>query len=134
MTSENVGRRARCRSLIDDFAAYLAGDSGDDAKTALSLAPLSTQLANDIADRRVEHRQVKGLEEHSRVDPPKEKLIRRIVLVTGKKNETLTRSRPDPRHRPIKHLAAHPRHHHVTNDEIVPSLHDLAQTLDAAPD
>src|SRR5437588_5884819 len=95
---------------------------------------VSAQLKKDLVDYRVERRQFEGLVEHSRVYSPKEKLDRRIVLVTGKKNEALTRSRPDPCHRPIKHLAAHLRHHNVAKNEIETGLHDLTQALNAARD
>jgi hypothetical protein len=47
--------------------------------------------------------------------------------VASKKNEPLNSSRPHPRDRPLKHLASHPRHHHVANDEIEGALRDLAQ-------
>ena len=97
-------------------------------------AGVSAQFEKDIVDRRVERLQLEGLEEHRRLYPPKEKIDRRIVLVTGKENEALTSSWPDPRHRPVKHLAPHLRHHHVANDEIEGALHDLTQALDAATD
>ena len=95
---------------------------------------VSAQFEKDIVDRRVELRQMEGLVEHRRVNSPEEKIDRRIVLVTGKKNEPLSISRPDPRHRPVKHLAPDLRHHHVANDEIEGALHDLAQALDTVPD
>lgn len=86
-------------------------------------------------DRRVECRQFEGLREHGRVNSPEKKLYRRIVLVAGKKNEPLSISRSDPRHRPVKRLAPDLRHHHVANDEIEgAALNDLAQALDTAPD
>ena len=86
-------------------------------------------------DRRVERRQFEGLREHGRVNSPEKKLDRRIVLVAGKKNEPLSISRPEPRHRPVKRLAPDLRHHHVANDEIEgAALNDLAQALDTAPD
>ena len=101
----------------------------------LALAsPGSRQLTKDTADRRVERRQLEGLEEHCRVHPLKEKLDPRIILVTGKKDEVFTGSRPDACHRPVKHLAPDLRHQHVANDEIEAGLHDFTQTLDAAPD
>ena len=85
-------------------------------------------------DRRVERRQLEGLDQHRRVHSLEEKLHRRIVLVAGKKNEPSSSSRPGPRHRPVEHLAPDLRHHHVANDEIKAALHDLAQTLDTTPD
>ena len=54
--------------------------------------------------------------------------------MTGKKNEPLTSSRADPRHRPIEHLAPELGHHHVANNQIEGILEDLAQTLDATRD
>ena len=98
------------------------------------LVGVSAQFEKDIVDRRVERRQLEGLDEHRRVHSPEEELDRRIVLVAGKKNEPPSSSRPDPRHRPVEHLAPDLRHHHVANDEIKGALHDLAQTLDTAPD
>jgi hypothetical protein len=95
---------------------------------------VSAKFEKDTVDRRVERRQLEGLEEHRRVHSPEEKLDRRIVLVAGKKNEPAGSSRPDPRHRPVEHLAPDLRHHHVANDEIKGALHDLAQALDTAPD
>src|SRR2546430_1810606 len=95
---------------------------------------MSVQFEKDTADRRVERRQLEGLEEHRRVHSPEEKLDRRIVLVAGKKNEPPSSSRPDPRYRPVEHLAPDFRHHHVANDEIKGAFHDLAQALDTAPD
>jgi len=97
-------------------------------------AGVSAQFEKDIVDRRVERLQLEGLEEHRRVNSPEEKVDRRIVLVAGKKNEPLSSSRPDPRHRPVEHLAPDLRHHHVANDEIKGALHDLAQALDTARD
>src|SRR5256885_12243760 len=94
-------------------------------------------LANrhgDTADRRVERRQLEGLDQHRRVHSPEEKFYRWIVLVAGKKNEPSSSSRSGPRHHPVEHLAPDLRHHHVANDEIKAALHDLAQTLDTAPD
>ena len=98
------------------------------------LVGVSAHFEKDTVDRRVERRQLEGLEEHRRVHSTEEKLDRRIVLVAGKKNEPPSSSRPDPRHRPVEHLASDLRHHHVANDEIKGALHDLAQTLDTAPD
>jgi len=98
------------------------------------LVGVSAQFEKDVADRRVELLQLEGLDEHRRFNSPEEKVDRRIVLVAGKKNEPLSSSRPDPRHRPVKHLAPDLRHHHVANDEIEGALHDLAQTFDTAPD
>jgi hypothetical protein len=98
------------------------------------LVGVSAQFEKDTVDRRVERRQLEGLEEHRRVHSPEEKLDRRIVPVAGKKNEPPSSSRPDPRHRPVEHLAADLRHQHVANDEIKGALHDLAQALDTAPD
>jgi hypothetical protein len=95
---------------------------------------VSVQLEKDTVDRRVERRQLERLDEHGRVHSPEEKLDRRIVLVAGKKNEPPSSSRPDPRHRPVEHLAPDLRHHHVAKDEIEAAVHDLAQTLDTAPD
>src|ERR1700730_16045814 len=95
---------------------------------------VSAQFEKDTVDRRVERRQLEGLEEHRRVHSPEEKLDRPIGLVAGKKNEPPSSSPPDPRHRPVEHLAPDLRHHHVANDEIKGSLHDLAQALDTAPD
>lgn len=95
---------------------------------------VSAQFEKDTVDRRVERGQLEGLEEHRRVHSPEEKLDRRIVLVAGKKNEPSSSSRPDPRHRPVKHFAPDLRHHHVANDEIKGALHDLAQALDPARD
>src|SRR5438876_1243336 len=95
---------------------------------------LSAQFEKDTVDRRVERRQLEGLDEHRRVHSLEEKLHRRIVLVAGKKNEPSSSSRPDPRHGPVEHLAPDLRHHHVANDEIKGALHDLTQTLDTAPD
>ena len=96
------------------------------------LVGVSAQFEKDVADRRVELLQLEGLDEYRRINSPEEKVDRRIVLVAGKKNEPLSSSRPDPRHRPVKHLAPDLRHHHVANDEIESALHDLAQALDAA--
>src|SRR6202011_755397 len=98
------------------------------------LGGVSAQFEKDIVDRRVERRQLEGLDEQRRVHSPEEKLDRRIVPVAGKKNEPPSSSRPDPRHRPVEHLAPDLRHHHVANDEIKGALHDLAQALDTAPD
>src|SRR6202011_668984 len=98
------------------------------------LVGMSAQFEKDIVDRRVERRQLEGLDEQRRVHSPEEKLDRPIVLVAGKKNEPPSSSRPDPRHRPVEHLAPDLRHHHVANDEIKGALHDLAQALDTAPD
>ena len=98
------------------------------------LVGVSAHVEKDTVDRRVERRQVEGLDEHRRVYSPEEKLVRLIVLVAGKKNEPPSSSRPDPRHRPVEHLAPDLRHHHVANDEIKGALHDLAQALDTAPD
>jgi hypothetical protein len=98
------------------------------------LVGVSAQFEKDIVDRRVERRQLEGLDEQRRVHSPEEKLDRPIVLVAGKKNEPPSSSRPDPRHRPVEHLAPDLRHHHVANDEIKGALHDLAQALDTAPD
>src|SRR5579864_2184123 len=98
------------------------------------LRSLSLQLSKHVADRRVQHRKLERFENHRCINPSKEKLHRRIVLVTSKKNEALTSSRPDPRHRPIKHLAPHARHHHIAKEEIEAGVHDLTQTLDAAID
>src|ERR1700736_5499033 len=98
------------------------------------LGGVSAQFEKDIVDRRVERRRLKGLEEHRRVHSPEEKLDRPIVLVAGKKNEPPSSSSPDPRHRPVEHLAPDLWHHHVANDEIKGSLHDLAQALDTALD
>jgi hypothetical protein len=95
---------------------------------------VSAQFEKDIADRRVELRQMERLREHGRVNSPEEKIDRRIVLVAGKKNEPLSIGGPGPRHRPVKHLAPDLRHHHVANDNIECVLHDLAQALDPAPD
>src|SRR5437016_14011254 len=100
----------------------------------MSLCAPSAQAEKDTLDRRVERREAEWLSEHRRVDSPEEKLDRRIVLVAGKKNEPPSSSRPDPRHRPVEHLAPDLRHHHVANDEIKGALHDLAQTLNTAPD
>jgi hypothetical protein len=94
----------------------------------------SAQFEKETVDCRVERRQLEGLDEHGRVHSPEEKLDRPIVLVAGKKNEPPSSSRPDPRHRPVEHLAPDLRHHHVANDEIKGALHDLAQALDTAPD
>jgi hypothetical protein len=94
----------------------------------------SDYLAQNIVDRRVERRQLEGLDEHGRVHPLEEKLDGRIVRVAGKKNEPLSSSRSYPRDRPIKHLASHPRHHHIADDEIEAVLHDLVHALDAARD
>src|SRR5438045_5196783 len=93
-------------------------------------------LANrhqDTVDRRVERSQLEGLDQHRRVHSLEEKLHRRIVLVAGKKNEPSSSSRPDPRHRPVEHLAPDFRHHHVANDKIKGALNDLAQTLNTPP-
>ena len=98
------------------------------------LVGMSAQFEKDIVDRRVERRQLEGLDEQRRVHSPEEKLDRPIVLVAGKKNEPPCSSWPDPRHRPVEHLAPDLRHHHVANDEIKGALHDLAQALDTAPD
>jgi hypothetical protein len=98
------------------------------------LVGVSAQFEEDVADRRVELFQLEGLDEHRRINSPEEKVDRRIVLVAGKKNEPLSSSRPDPRHRPVEHLPPDLRHHHVANDEIEGALHDLAQALDAARD
>jgi len=98
------------------------------------MAGVLAQLAKHIADCRVERLQLEGLDQHRRVYPLEEKLDSRIVPVAGKKNEPLTSSRPHPRDRPVKHLAADLRHHHVANDEIEGALHDLAQALDAVWD
>jgi len=54
--------------------------------------------------------------------------------VAGKKNEPPSSSRSYPRDRPVEHLASHPRHHHVANDEIEGALPDLEHALDAALD
>ena len=98
------------------------------------LVGVSAQFEKDTVDRRVERRQLEGLKEHRRVHSPEEKLYRRIVLVSGKKNEPPSSSRPDSRHRPVKHLAPDLRHHHVANDEIKGTLHDLAQAFHTARD
>ena len=98
------------------------------------LVGVSAQFEKDVADRQVELLQLEGLEEHRRINSLEEKVDRRIVLVAGKKNEPLSSSRPDPRHRPVKHLAPDLRHHHVANNEIKGALHDLAQALDTGPD
>jgi hypothetical protein len=107
-------------------------------RDSVLLTPLfvgvSTQFEKDVLDRRVERLQGEGLEEHRRVHSPKEKLDRSIVLVAGKKNEPLSSGRPDPRHRPVEHLAPDLRHHHVANDEIKDALYDLAQAFDTARD
>jgi hypothetical protein len=50
------------------------------------------------------------------------------VPVAGKKNKPLSSSRPGSRDRPVKHLAALPRHHHVADNEVEGALPDLAQT------
>jgi hypothetical protein len=96
------------------------------------LVGVSVQFEKDTVDRRVERRKLERLDEHRRVHSPEEKLDRRIVLVAGKKNEPPSSGRPDPRHRPVEHLAPDLRHHHVANDEIKGALHDLAQALDTA--
>src|SRR2546423_11725630 len=98
------------------------------------LVGVSAQFEQDTVDHRLERRQLEGLSEHRRVHPPEEKLHHRIVLVAGEKNEPSSSSRPDPRHRPVEHLAPDFRHHHVANDEIKSAIHDLAQALDTAPD
>jgi hypothetical protein len=95
----------------------------------------ANELPHDkLVDRRVERRQLEGLGEYCRVHPLEEKLDGRIVRVASNKNKPLSRSRSYPRDRPVKHLASHPRHHHVANDEIKGVLPDLAQALDAARD
>ena len=98
------------------------------------LVGVSAQFEKDVADRQVELLQLEGLEEHRRINSLEEKVDRRIVLVAGKKNEPLSSSRPDPRHRPVKHLAAHLRHNHVAKDDVKGRLHDFTQALDAARD
>src|SRR6059058_2902054 len=98
------------------------------------LMVVSAEFEKDTLDRRLELPQLEGFDEHRRVHSPEEKLDRRIVPVAGKKNEPPSSSRPDPRYRPVEHLAPDLRHHHVANDEIKGALHYLAQTLDTAPD
>ena len=92
------------------------------------------QFFKDALDREVERGQLEGLSEHRRVHSPEEKLDRRIVSVSGKKNEPPSSSRPDPGHRPIEHFASHFRHQHVANDEIKGAVHDLTQALDTTRD
>ena len=92
------------------------------------------QFEKDTVDRRVERCQLEGLSEDRRFHSLEEKLDRRIVLVAGKKNEPRGSRRPDPRYRPIEHLAPDVRHQHVANDEIKSAVHDLAQALHAARD
>src|ERR1700730_8228291 len=98
------------------------------------LVGVSVQFEKNSVDRRVERRQLEGLSEYRCLHSLEEKLDRRIVLVAGKKNEPPSSRRPDPRHRPVEHLAPDFRHHHVANDEIKGALHDLAQALDTARD
>ena len=94
----------------------------------------SDKLAQNLLDRRVECRQLERLDENCRIRPLEEKLNRRVVPVAGKKNEAPGSPWPHPRDRPIKHLAPHPRHHHVANDDIERVLRDLAQAFDTARD
>src|ERR1051326_1357508 len=95
---------------------------------------LSAQLKKDLVDDRVESGQFEWLVKHSRLYALKEKLDCRIIFMTGKEDEALTCSRSDARHRPIKHLAAHLRHHHIAKNEIETRLHDFTQALNAARD
>jgi len=92
------------------------------------------QFEKDSVDRGVERCQPEGLSEYRRLHSLEEKLDRRIVLVAGKKNEPRGSPRPDPRYRPVEHLAPDFRHQHVANDEIKGAVHDLAQALDPARD
>src|SRR6478672_80283 len=94
----------------------------------------SDKLAQNLLDRRLECRQLERLDEHCRIRPLEEKLNRRVVPVAGKKNEAPGGAWPHPRDCPVKHLAPHPWHHHVANDDIEGVLRDLAQALDTARD
>jgi len=62
--------------------------------SASAIAGVSNKFTQNISHRRVERRQLEGLDEHCRLHPLKEKLDSRIVRVAGNANFYTSNQKP----------------------------------------